>query len=85
MSEANGEGVTRLDRIEQMIERQVIANEAAHDRFMEQHKLLQAAQTVMSDHLNKLDLKLAEITGKLNALIQVVDDLVRRRPDRLDT
>lgn len=29
MSDTNGEGMTRLDRVEQMIERGVIANEAA--------------------------------------------------------
>lgn len=87
MPDSNGQGQTRLDRIEEMIERHVIANEAAHDVFRAEHKLLLTAQVVFQENLNKLennlnrlDLKMLETTEKLDALIQTVDEWIRRQP-----
>ena len=65
MSEGNGEGKSRLDRIEEMIERYVIANEAAHDAFNREHKMLLTAQIIMTDNMNKLELKMAETLRSL--------------------
>jgi len=94
MSETNGEGKSRLDRIEQIIERQELANEAAHARFEAEDKRLLTAQILMSDAMTKtniaigrvvetmekLELKMAETTEKLDALIKVVDGIIRRPP-----
>jgi hypothetical protein len=87
MPDSNGQGQTRLDRIEEMIERHVMANEAAHDAFRAEHKLLLTAQVVFQENLNKLennlnrlDLKMLETTEKLDALIQTVDEWIRRQP-----
>jgi hypothetical protein len=101
MSETNGEGKSRLDRIEEMIERserrnaqQVLANEAAHERFEAEDKRLLTAQILMNDAMtkvagalaqavatmDKLEMKLLETGEKLDALIKVVDGVIRRDP-----
>ena len=87
MAETNGQGKSRLDRIEELIERHIVANEAAHDSFRAEHKLLLTAQVVfqdnmnrLEDNMNKLDLKMLETTEKLDALIQTVDQWIRRQP-----
>ncbi len=90
MSEQNGTG--RLDRIERALE--LLIDD--HVQFREEHKKLLAAQVVLTDRLDKLTIRVDELTeaGKrtdarlaelgahtderLNALIKVVDDLVRR-------
>ncbi len=113
MSEGNGNGKSRLDRIEEMIERQVRANEAAHEFFIEEDKRLLTAQILMNGAMHKmadgmtslavkmtemaegvttlelkmgamaagmtsLELKMEETTGKLNALIDTVDGIIRK-------
>jgi hypothetical protein len=85
MSEENGHGKSRLDRIEESIERQILANEAAHERFEEENKRLLTAQILMNGAMQKmaegmtsLELKMEETTGKLNALIDTVDGIIRR-------
>jgi hypothetical protein len=101
MSETNGEGKSRLDRIEEMIERserrnaqQVLANEAAHERFEAEDKRLLTAQILMNDAMtkvagalaqavatmDKLEMKLLETGERLDALIKVVDGVIRRDP-----
>jgi hypothetical protein len=80
MAETNGQGKSRLDRIEELIERHIVANEAAHDSFRAEHKLLLTAQVVFQDNMNKLDLKMLETTEKLDALIHTVDEWTRRQP-----
>lgn len=93
MSEANGNGKSRLDRIEELIERreraierQELANEAAHKRFREEDKRLLTAQILMNGAMQKmadgmisLELSMKETTEKLNALIATVDGLIPRR------
>lgn len=87
MSETNGQSNSRLDRIETLIERAVLANEAAHDRFAAEDKRLLTAQILMNGAMQKmaegmasLELKMEETTGKLNALIDTVDGIIRNRP-----
>jgi chromosome segregation ATPase len=126
----NGQDKSRLDRIEEnlerhstimvtidknferhsalmvninaSIERQERANEAAHQRFEEEDKRLLTAQILMNGAMQKmayamekahsaseetwkaierLELKMEETTGKLNALIETVDGIIRRPPD----
>jgi hypothetical protein len=60
MSETNGQ--SRLDRIEEMIERSEGANEAAHERFEEEEKRLFTAQILMNGALQKLA-GITELTG----------------------
>jgi len=102
MSETNGQGKSRLDRIEEMIERHERANEryraeneAAHARFAEEDKRLLTSQILMNDAMQKmlgavermadgmksLELKMEETTGKLNALIDTVDGVIRKKAD----
>jgi hypothetical protein len=80
LSETNGEGMRRLDRIEKMIELQVLANQAAHDQFKQQHKDLLTAQILMADTMNKLEVKMLETGQNLDALIKVAYGVIRRDP-----
>lgn len=100
MSETNGQ--SRFDRIEAIlerhstmivsidasIERQIAANEAAHDRFEAEHQRLLTAQILMNgamqkmaDGMTSLEIKMEEATEKLNALIVTVDGILHKRPD----
>jgi len=95
VDETNGQGKSRLDRIEEMIERHERANEAAHQRFEEEDKRLLTSQILMNDAMQKmlgavermadgmksLELKMEETTGKLNALIDTVDGVIRKKAD----
>jgi hypothetical protein len=83
-------GTARLDRIERVLE--LLVDD--HVQFREEHKLLLTAQILLTEAQKRTeeaqkrtDEKLAalavtvdEVTGKLNALIQVVDGIVRRPP-----
>lgn len=73
----NGQGKSRLDRIEEMIERHILANENAHESFRSEHKLLLAAQVVFQEDLNKLETKMQETTEKLDALIKIAGEWIR--------
>ena len=79
----NGHGKTRLDRIEGIIE--ALANRQAliEDEFV---RLLKA-QVVMVDTMNNLgelqrqaDERQRQADERLNALIAIVDDLIRKGP-----
>lgn len=76
--ESNGhaEGSSRLDRIEAAMELFI----ADHEEFRNEHKNLLRSQVLMQDHLEKLAKAQTTTEDRLNALITVVDDLVRRRP-----
>lgn len=92
MSGENGQNKSRLDRIEELIERseraserRELANEAAHESFEADNKRLLSAQILMNGAMQKmaegmtsLELKMEETTGKLNALIDTVDGIVRK-------
>jgi len=123
VSGTNGQDRSRLDRIEEILERHSTIlvsietsierqeraneryraeNEAAHDRFEQEDKRLLTAQILMNGAMQKmadamqkalaageetwkaierLELKMEETTGKLNALIATVDGIIRRPPD----
>ena len=78
--ESNGEGKTRLDRIEAMLERFARDNEAAHQQFRQDHKLLLTAQVVMQDALTTLTVKMSGDRLKVDALIKVQDEWIRNNP-----
>ena len=80
---ANGHGQSRLDRLEGLVE--VLMN--GHIEFTTEHKRLLMAQVVLTDRLDLLTKQVAELgeaekhtDERMNALITVVDDIVRRRP-----
>jgi hypothetical protein len=91
--EQNGQGKSRLDRLEGLME--LLIDD--HLKFSDEHKRLLTAQVLLTQaqertelSIQRLDAKMAELaetqrdTGeRLNALIAVVDDLVRRNPGRL--
>jgi len=75
-----------------MIERQMLANEAAHEQFIAENRRLLTAQILMNGAMQKmngamqrmaegmvsLESKMEETMGKLNALIDTVDGIIRR-------
>jgi hypothetical protein len=79
----NGSGQSRLDRLEGLMELLV----EDHVRFQEEHKQLLTAQVVLTDRVDKLTQGVLELKEsqkhtdeRFNALISIVDDLIRRRP-----
>jgi hypothetical protein len=83
----NGSGESRLDRLEGLMALLI----EDHVRFSDEHKQLLTSQIVLTDRVDKvartLDTAIKELSAsqqhtdeRLNALIAVVDDLVRRRP-----
>jgi hypothetical protein len=83
----NGSGESRLDRLEGLMALLI----EDHVRFGDEHKQLLAAQVVLTDRVDKLAVTLGtaikELSAsqrhtdeRLNALISVVDDIVRRPP-----
>lgn len=83
-------GTSRLDRIERALE--LLVDD--HVQFREEHKLLLTAQVLLTEaqkrteeaqkrtdeKLAKLAVTVDEVAGKLNALIEVVDGIVRHPP-----
>ena len=80
MAETDGQGKTRLDRIEEMIERHIVANEEAHASFIAEHKMLLTAQVIFQDSLQQLEIRQAETSEKIDALIKIVDEWIRNNP-----
>jgi hypothetical protein len=76
----NPNGEARMDRMERLLEAYIQHNERAHENFEREHKDLLTAQVVLSGHMDELSVKMAEVTGKLNGLIGVVNDTIRRPP-----
>jgi hypothetical protein len=79
----NGHDPDRLDRLEGLVE--VLVNR--HLEFEEEHKRLLIAQVVLTDRMNKLDLRLDRMAEfqkhsdeRLDALIAIVDEVIRHRP-----
>ena len=68
MSDTNGQGKSRLDRIEEMIERQVLANEAAHEFFREEDKRLLTAQILMNGAMQKTVQSMEKMAGTVDKL-----------------
>ena len=83
----NPNGEDRLDRVERLLEAFIQHNQRAHENFEREHKDLLTAQVVLTGrmdeltgHMNELSVRVAEVTDKLNGLIGVVDDFIRRQP-----
>jgi hypothetical protein len=74
--EQNGHGVSRLDRMEGLM--QLLIDD--HLRFSDDHKRLLAAQVLQSESIEKLTAAQRLTDERLNALILMVDDLIRNRP-----
>ena len=81
--EENGFGSSFLNRPDEF--REIILQE--HIAFAEEHKTLLTAQVVLNDQLQSLSALQRDLAEsrkhtdeRLNALIAVVDDLVRKRP-----
>jgi hypothetical protein len=86
----NGSGDSRLDRLEGLMALLI----EDHVQFREDHKLLLKSQVVLTDRVDKLAITMdnaiiaiKDLTDaqrhtddRLNALISVVDDIVRHRP-----
>ena len=83
----SGNGQGRLDRLEGLMA--LLIDD--HVKFQEEHKQLLTAQVVLTDRLDRLVQTVAETERtlkeaqkstdeRLNALINVVDDIVRKRP-----
>jgi hypothetical protein len=68
-------GSNRLDRIERALE--LLIDD--HVQFRQDLKQLLTAQVLLTEAHRKLELTVEEVAGKLNALIQVVDGIVRGR------
>jgi FtsZ-binding cell division protein ZapB len=81
--QSNGSDLpSRVQRLEELIE--VLTNrhinfEERHSAFEEEHKQLLTAQVLLTDEMRKLAESQRHTDERLNALIGVVDDLVRRQ------
>ncbi|HEX4275577.1 MAG TPA: hypothetical protein VHZ74_09500 [Bryobacteraceae bacterium] len=71
MAETNGhqDNPSRLDRIEIAIEHII----GEHEIFGAEHKMLLRSQALFQDSLEKLTVRVDEIGGRLDGLINVVD------------
>ncbi len=88
--EQNGHGLSRLDRMEGLM--QLLIDD--HLKFSDEHKSLLTSQILLTDQVGKiagamkvLDEKMLELAEaqkhteeRMNALINIVDDLSRKRP-----
>jgi hypothetical protein len=88
--EPNGHGMSRLDRIERALE--LLIDD--HVQFREDHKRLLTAQVVLAEAQARTEQKMQEAfrgidelreqqkhtDARMDALIAVVDDLIRKRP-----
>ena len=79
----SGNGQSRLDRLEGLMGLLI----EDHVKFQDEHKLLLRAQVVFTDRIDRLAQTVGELSEahkhtdeRLNALIAVVDDIVRKRP-----
>jgi hypothetical protein len=84
----NGSGESRLDRLEGLMALLI----EDHVQFREEHKQLLTAQVVLTDRLDRFIKETAEAhkhlteaqkhtDERLNALITIVDGVIRKRPD----
>jgi hypothetical protein len=81
--EQDGHAKSRLDRLEGLME--LLIEE--HMKFTQEHKQLLTAQVILTDRLDQLTVTVRELAeaqrhtdDRLNALIHIVDDWIRRTP-----
>jgi hypothetical protein len=76
-------GESRLDRIERALELLVddhVMFREEHRLFREEHKLLLTAQVILTDRIDRLVESSKRADERMDALISVVDGIVRRPP-----
>jgi len=81
----NGSGESRLDRLEGLMALLI----EDHVQFREEHKQLLTAQVLLTGKMAELTEAQKQLTEaqkhtdeRLNALITIVDGVIRKRPDR---
>ena len=81
--EPDGHAKSRLDRLEGLME--LLIDD--HFKFSQEHKQLLTAQVILTDRLDRLTVTVRELAeaqkhtdDRLNALLHVVDDWIRRTP-----
>jgi len=79
----NGHGESRLDRMERLMELLI----QDHLAFRDEHRQLLTAQVVLTDRVDKLGQRVDKLVEnsqrsdeRMDALIAVVDGIVRRQP-----
>ncbi len=72
----NGHDPSRLDRLEGLVE--VLLNR--HLEFEEEHKRLLIAQVVLTDRMDRMVEFQKHSDERLDALIAIVDEVIRNRP-----
>jgi phosphoribosyl-dephospho-CoA transferase len=66
-----------IRRIDEMLARSERRNAEAHERFEAEDKRLLTAQILMNGAMQKMAVAMEETTGKLDALINTVDGIIR--------
>lgn len=81
--EQNGHGLSRLDRMEGLM--QLLIDD--HLKFSDEHNRLLTAQVVLTDAMNKMAVAQKELAEaqkhadrRMDALIAVVDGVIRKPP-----
>lgn len=81
----NGHDPNRLDRLEGLVE--VLINR--HLEFEDEHKRLLTAQVVLTDRIDRMAQRMDRMAEfqkhsdeRLDALIAIVDEVIRNRPPR---
>jgi hypothetical protein len=74
--EQNGHGLSRLDRMEGLM--QLLIGD--HLKFRDDLRQLLTAQVVQGDRIDKLAEAQKDARERVDALILIVDDLIRRFP-----
>lgn len=91
MDEQNGKGLSRLDRMEGLM--QLLVDD--HLKFSDEHNRLLTAQILLTDRMDRLTEAMQQLAvsqkelaeqqkhtdARMDALIVVVDDLIRKRPN----
>jgi hypothetical protein len=73
----NGSGDSRLDRLEGLMALLI----EDHVQFREEHKHLLTAQVLLTGKMAELAEAQKHTDERLNALITIVDGVIRKRPD----
>jgi hypothetical protein len=73
----NGSGDSRLDRLEGLMALLI----EDHVQFREEHKHLLTAQVLLTGKMAELAEAQKHTDERLNALITIIDGVIRKRPD----
>jgi hypothetical protein len=73
-----------LDRIEKMIDRQVLANEAAHDHFAQGNRELLTAQVLMNGALAKMTTAMETQFKEFDSRMVILESKMEETTDKLN-